>query len=70
MTVSSALSWASIVLAGVAAVLAIKTATISVRNNVDVFIDDISRQGRWATWTALASAAAVAAQAMEKLLSN
>jgi hypothetical protein len=48
------------VVSAVAAVLGIRAATVKVNDNIEKFIYDLQRQGRWASWTATATAAAVA----------
>jgi hypothetical protein len=43
-----------------AAVLGVRAATVDVRDNMDKFMEDLQRQGRWASWAAVANAAAAA----------
>ena len=47
--------WASAMLGVVAALLAVRAATVHVRNSLDDFIADIHRQSWWATWAAVAT---------------
>lgn len=64
----SLLSTAAIAMSGLAAALGVRAATIEVRNNVDEFINDLQRQGRWASFAAVAAALATALQAAKELL--
>lgn len=43
--------------------LGIRAATIVIRNSMDDFMADISRQGRWASWAAVAAGVSVVLQA-------
>jgi hypothetical protein len=52
----------------VAAVLGLRAATVEVRDNLDEFINDLRRQGRWASWAALAAAVSVVLQSVDRLL--
>jgi hypothetical protein len=63
---SSFFAISSILLSGIAAVLGIRAATIDVRNNIDEFIGDLHRQGRWASYAAIAAACATALQAVQQ----
>jgi hypothetical protein len=48
---------AALLLSGVAALLGIRAATMKVRDNQDAFIADLQRQGRWASYAAIAATA-------------
>lgn len=61
----SHLSIAGLVMSGVAAMLGVRAATIEVRNNLDEFINDLQRQGRWASMAAVAAAIAIAFQGLQ-----
>lgn len=61
--------YAAITAAAIAAVLGIRAATVTVRDNMDGFIDDLKRQGRWASWAAVAAAVSVVLQAIDRLAS-
>lgn len=52
----------------IAAGLGIRAATIHVRDNLDEFIGDIHKQGKWASWAAVAAGASVVLQAVDRLL--
>jgi hypothetical protein len=54
------LTGAAAMATGVAAVLGVRAATVTVGDNMDGFIGDIQRQGRWASWAAVANAIAAA----------
>jgi hypothetical protein len=62
---ASYLSLGALVVSGLAAILGVRAATIVVRNNVDEFINDLQRQGRWASAAAVAAAIATALQAAQ-----
>jgi hypothetical protein len=62
------LSTAAIVASGAAALLGVRAATVEVRDNIDVFIADLQRQGRWASYAAVAAALATALQAVQQFL--
>jgi hypothetical protein len=64
----SYLSLTALSVSGMAAILGVRAATIVVRNNLDEFINDLQRQGRWAGAAAVAAAAAVALQAAQNFL--
>ncbi|WP_210482909.1 hypothetical protein [Microvirga antarctica] len=55
-----ALTICAAVATGLAAVLGVKAATVTVRDDQDEFIGDLGRQGRWAAWAAVANAIAAA----------
>lgn len=67
--ISGSLPYLSIAFSVVAASLGIRAATVEVRNSQDDFIDDLKRQGRWASWAAVAAAASVVLQSLDRLLS-
>lgn len=50
------LFYASLFFPVVAALLAIRGATMEIRDNQNEFIGDIKRQGRWNSWAALFAA--------------
>lgn len=52
----------------VGAILGARAATITVRNSQDHFIEDLHRQGRWASYAATAAAVTATLGALEKLL--
>lgn len=54
---------ASIVAGVVAAGLALIAVNVPVRNEIDSFMNDIYRQGWWASWAALVAAIGVILQA-------
>lgn len=62
-----ALPYLSILSSFAAAGLGIRAATVVVRNSQDDFISDISRQGRWASWAAVAAGISVILQAVDRL---
>ena len=62
------ISTASIMLSCAAALLGIRAATVQVRDNMDAFISDLQRQGRWASYAAIAAAVATALQAAQQFL--
>jgi hypothetical protein len=47
--------WLSVLVGLVAAALALRAATVYVRDSIDDFIGDIHRQSFWATWSAVAT---------------
>jgi hypothetical protein len=49
------LSGAAAVLLVVSCLLALRATAFPIRNSIDDFIDDLNRQGRWATAGALAA---------------
>ena len=55
-------------MSALAAILGVRAATIIVRDNVDEFINDLQRQGRWASGAAVAAALATAFQATKEFL--
>jgi hypothetical protein len=59
---------AAIGMSGLAAILGVRAATITVRDNIDEFINDLQRQGRWASGAAVAAAFATALQAAKEFL--
>lgn len=54
---------ASIVAGVIAAGLALVAANVPIRNEIDSFMNDIYRQGWWASWTAFAAAIGIILQA-------
>jgi hypothetical protein len=60
---------AAIAFSLIAAALGTRAAFVRVRNSQDDFIDDLQRQGRWASWAAVAAAVSAGLQAVEKFLS-
>ena len=62
------LSTAALAMSALAAILGVRAATIIVRDNVDEFINDLQRQGRWASGAAVAAALATAFQATKEFL--
>lgn len=52
---------------GVAALLGVRALTIVVRDNIDEFIGDLQKHGRWASYAAVAAAIATALQALSTL---
>lgn len=52
------LSLLAIVLAAVAALVAVRAATVRVRDSVDDFMSDLQRQGRWNAAAAILNALA------------
>ena len=60
------LSATSVILSCIAAVLGIRAATVQVRDNMDAFISDLQRQGRWASYAAMTAALATAPQAFQQ----
>ena len=63
-----ALTYAAVEVSILAVVCAIRTALISVYDNLDTFIGDISRQSRWAMYTAVLAAVATLLQGLDRLL--
>jgi len=61
---------AAIVVSAIAAILGVRAATVEVRDNMDMFISDLKRQGRWASFAAIAAAVATAIQAVQQFLAN
>jgi hypothetical protein len=61
------LSTAAIFASGAAAILGLRAATMEVRDNIDVFISDLQKQGRWASYAAVAAAIATALQSIQQL---
>lgn len=57
----------SIVTSLVAAALGIRAATIPIRDSIDDMIPDIGRQGKWASWAAVAAGISVVLQAIDRL---
>lgn len=51
-----------------AAALGLRAATVQVRDNLDKFMSDLQRQGRWASWAAFAAAVSVVLQSVDRLL--
>lgn len=61
------LTAASIAASGMAAILGVRAATVEVRDNMDAFISDLQRQGRWASYAAVAAAIATVLQSIQQL---
>lgn len=61
---------ASIVAGVMAGALAIAAARIEIRDNLDMFMSDIHRQGTWASYAALSAAIAAVLQALHYFLSR
>jgi hypothetical protein len=61
-------------LAVIAALVGMRIAAIEIRDNIDEFINDLHRQGRWQKWSAainlLAAAALVASQCLVLFQAN
>lgn len=68
MPLSLFFDYVALASAALAAVFAVRAATVHVRDNIDSFMEDIHRQSRWATFAALANAVAVAALVAERFL--
>jgi hypothetical protein len=60
----------SIVAGVIAAGLALVAANVPIRNEIDSFMNDIYRQGWWASWAAFAAAVGVILQALHYLLNR
>jgi hypothetical protein len=56
MTLQEFLSGVAAVLTAFAAIVALRAATVTVRDNIDAFIGDLQKQGRWAAWAAVLNA--------------
>lgn len=65
---SSYLSTIALVIGVAGALLGIRAATVTIRDNQDAFISDLKRQSRWATYAAIAAAVAASLQALQPLL--
>jgi hypothetical protein len=63
------LGWAPVALGALAAIFGFMAARVTVRDNINVFIQDIARQSRYATWAGLAAMLAAAAQMLDRALS-
>lgn len=66
--VRSIVSWLPLLLGAVAAMYGFMAARVTVRDNIDVFIQDIARQSRYATRAGLAAMLAAAVQLLDKSL--
>ncbi len=64
----TALTWSAIVLGVATAGLGLKAASIEIRDDLDEFINDMQRQGRWVRWTAIAALLTAAASAVKEAL--
>jgi hypothetical protein len=62
------LPYLSIAVSVLAAGLGIRAATITIRDSIDDFMNDIARQSRWASFAAVAAGAAVVLQSMDRLM--
>jgi hypothetical protein len=60
----------STVVGVVAAFLGVRAATVKVRDNMDGFISDLQRQGRWAGCAAAAAAVSTVLQAAHQFLAH
>ncbi|RWP57401.1 MAG: hypothetical protein EOR07_31215 [Mesorhizobium sp.] len=65
--VKEALPYLSILSSLIAAGLGIRAATCVIRDSLDDFMSDIARQGRWASWAAVAAGLSVVLQALDRL---
>ena len=61
------LPYLSIVSSVITAGLGIQSRTVVIRNSQDDFIRDLGRQGKWASWAAVAAGASVVLQALDRL---
>jgi hypothetical protein len=61
------LPWLAIAVSLTAAGLGLKAATVQISDNIDQFMNDLRRQGRWASWTALLAALSVVLQSIDRL---
>lgn len=66
--IQTALTWSAIILGIATAGLGLKAASIEIRNNLDEFVNDMRRQGRWVRWTAIAALLTAAASAAKEAL--
>ncbi|ESX26505.1 hypothetical protein X765_22040 [Mesorhizobium sp. LSHC440B00] len=57
----------SIATSVVAARLGIRAATIPIRDSIDDMMPDIGRQGKWASWAAVAAGLSVLLQSLDRL---
>jgi aspartate/glutamate racemase len=64
----STLSWATVIVALISAGFGVRAATVTVRNSMDHFIEDLQRQGRWAAIAAALAACAACLQVIERAL--
>jgi hypothetical protein len=56
---ASLLTWGALAFTILAALLGLRAARVTIRDNQDEFIGDLGRQGRWASLAAIANAIAV-----------
>lgn len=68
MSISSYLPYASLAVSVAAAILGVRAATVDIRDNIDEFMNDLKRQGKWASWAASMAALSVALQGVDQLL--
>jgi hypothetical protein len=68
MAFRTLLTVAAVIASVVGAALGLYAASIEIHNNLDALMDDMSRQGWWATWVATAGCAAAALSATERLI--
>ncbi|HZS64860.1 MAG TPA: hypothetical protein VFA53_10255 [Xanthobacteraceae bacterium] len=61
---------AAIMVSAIAAILGVRAAAVQVRDNQDLFISDLQRQGRWASYAAIAAAIATALQAVQQFIAH
>lgn len=61
---------AAIIVSGIATILGVRAAMVKVRDNMDMFISDLQRHGRWASYAAIAAAIATALQAAQQFIAN
>ena len=64
-TMETALPYAAIVSSLFAAGLGIRAATYPVRDQIDHMMPDIARQGRWASWAAVAAGISVVSKVFD-----
>ena len=62
------MDFAAIISSLLAAALGVRAALVHVRDSQDHFIADLHRQGRWASWAAVAAAVSAGLQAADRLL--
>lgn len=62
-------SWAPLLLGGGAAIFGLKAANVTVRDNLDVFIQDIALQSRYAVAAGVLAMLSAATQLLDKSLS-
>lgn len=70
MTTSQVLSYLALIFTIVSVVLAIKSQSIEIRNQIDFFMDDLQLQGKWALWGTISQAIAVGLLIMRALFTG